>query len=287
MTFPLTSDAWRGLRREWLWVYRGRVPVCGVWSARIRVPAGVFFVESGEGRIRAEGSETRVSRGQAFFSAPGLREHWFAPGTRLLSAAFLCEWADGLPLWKQGLNFACESPALRAATLALFRRAHPGRRSVTWREAATPAAHSVAGWSAREAAFSTWLAAWTRTLEERGIHAGRRTAPSERRVQELLAHLDALPLATRAPTLPPGFPLGPKRADQLLREHLGLGQRAYLEKRRMEAARARVLARAETLKEIAFELGFRHASHFTAWFRRHTGMSPTAFREGLTMAEPV
>ena len=56
--------------------------------------------------------------------------------------------------------------------------------------------------------------------------------------------------------------------------------RAFLERRRLDAARDRILADTTTLKEIAFTLGFRHASHFTAWFRRHTGFSPSLYRSG-------
>jgi AraC-like DNA-binding protein len=45
-----------------------------------------------------------------------------------------------------------------------------------------------------------------------------------------------------------------------------------------------VLAGNGTLKEIAFELGFRHAAHFTAWFRRQVDVSPSAYRAGGTEA---
>ena len=32
------------------------------------------------------------------------------------------------------------------------------------------------------------------------------------------------------------------------------------------------------LKEIAFALGFRHPPHFTVWFKKQTGTTPTAYR---------
>ena len=52
----------------------------------------------------------------------------------------------------------------------------------------------------------------------------------------------------------------------------------FMERRRLNVARERIVTDHATLKEIAFALGFRHASHFTAWFRRHTGVSPSAYR---------
>lgn len=280
-----TADTWRSLHNEWLWVYRGPVPVCGVWSAEIPVPAGVFFVEQGEGRIRADGKEFILKCGSAFFSAPGPRRHWFAPGTRLLSVGFRSQWPDGRPVFRTGLNFATKSPQLRAATLELFRRVHRGRKVVTYREAVKPVAQSLTTWSAREAAFQAWFAVWCDVLHQNGIESEPRLAKSRRsRVDQLVAWLDSRPLDQTTPTLPPKFGLGQRRADQLLQQQLGTSLRGHMERRRLDAARERILVDHRTMKEIAFELGFRHASHFTAWFRRQVGVSPSAYRAGGTEA---
>lgn len=277
----ITTDAWRGLRCEWLWVYRGAVPLCGTWSAEIPVPTGVFFVEQGGGCIGVEGREIAVKRGEAFFSAPGPRRHWFTPGTRLLSVGFRCQWPDGRPVFRTGLNFAAKSPRLLDATLELFRNVHRGRKAVTFREAVKPVAHSLAAWSAREAAFQAWFALWNTTLHQKGIEPESRLVKARRgRVDRVIAWLDSLPLDETTPSLPPGFPLGLRRADQLLQQQLGTSLRGHLERRRLDVARERALIGDDSLKKIALALGFRHASHFTTWFRRHTGLSPSAYRAG-------
>lgn len=64
-----------------------------------------------------------------------------------------------------------------------------------------------------------------------------------------------------------------------MQEQFGIGLRMFLERRRLDVARERIVADDDTLKEIAFALGFRHASHFTAWFRRQTGVSPSEYRQ--------
>ncbi len=276
----LSAEVWRSLRHEWLWVYHDVVPHHGEWSAEIVVPAGVFFVERGEVRIRADKTETVVARGHAFFSAPGLRRQWFAPGTRLLSVGLRSQWPDGTPLFGAGLNVTTEAPTLRLATRQLFRRIHSGRRYVAYREATQPAAHSAAEWAAREAAYLVWFVAFIDTLQSLGVRPEARAGSSRRRVDELIAWLNTRPLEQNAPTLPPDFPLGRRRADQLLQQHLGIGTRLFLERRRLGAARERLASGQGTLKETAFALGFRHASHFTAWFRRHTGIAPSAYRMG-------
>ncbi len=278
MPLQFTTGAWHSLRNEWLWVYHGAVPSCDVWSPVIPVPAGVFFVEHGEGRIRADGREIIVSREQAFFSAPGLRQHCFAKGTRLLSAGFRSVWPDGAPLFRHGLNVTAKSPRLRTATAKLFRLMHRGRKTVTYREAIQQTPQDVRNWAGREAAFAEWFVAFIKALDLLGIQPEPRAGSERRRLEQLLTWLNARPLDQTAPNLPPGFPVGMRRADQLLQQHLGIGLRVFLERRRLDAARASVISEHTSLKEIAFTLGFRHASHFTTWFRRHTGMSPSAYR---------
>ena len=273
----LPADVWRTLRHEWLWVYRGPVPQCGVWSAEIPVPPGVFFVERGEVRIQADGKEIVVPRGQAFFSSPHLRRHWFAKNTSLLSVGFRSQWPDGTSLFRNALNFATTAPALRKATLQLFTRIHGPQKIVTYRQAIVSSTYSASEWAAREAAFAAWFAVLMETLQQLGVH----TVPqvrTRRRVDQVIGWLQSLPLDQTTPSLPPDFPIGVRRAEQLLQQHFGIGMRMFLERRRLDTARERVVADQATLKEIAFALGFRHASHFTAWFRRHTGVSPSAYR---------
>ncbi len=273
----LPADVWRTLRHEWLWVYRGPVPQCGVWSAEIPVPAGVFFVERGEGRIHAYGKETLVSRGQAFFSSPHLRRHWFAENTSLLSVGFRSQWPDGTSLFRDALNFAAETPALRKATQQLFTSIHASQKIVTYRQAIEPATYSACEWAAREAAFTVWFGVLIETLQQLGVHPAPQVR-TRRRVDQLISWLQSLPLDQTTPSLPPDFPIGSRRAEQMLQQQLGIGLRQFMERRRLDVARERIVTDQATLKEIAFALGFRHASHFTAWFRRHTGVSPSAYR---------
>ncbi len=280
----LSPEAWSSLRHEWLWVYRGPVPVTGQWSGDITVPPGVFFVERGEAKIHAEDREIVVTSGQAFFSKPGLRRQWFAPGTRLLSVGFRGTWPDGAPLLNSGLNLVLDSPVLHKATLRLFCQIHPGRRVVTYREAILPKARPAEGWAVHDGAFLAWLAIALECLHNAGVVPEPRADRSRRLIDRLLVWINSLPLEQATPSLPPEFSLGPRRSDQLLRQHLGLGLRELWERRRLTTARELVLAGTDPLKSVAFRLGFRHASHFTAWFRRHTGQSPSACRAGGTEA---
>jgi AraC family transcriptional regulator len=57
----------------------------------------------------------------------------------------------------------------------------------------------------------------------------------------------------------------------------GMSLGAYIEQRRMETAKRQILG-GESVKAIAFTMGFSSPSSFTFAFRRATGSSPTAFR---------
>ena len=74
--------------------------------------------------------------------------------------------------------------------------------------------------------------------------------------------------------------LGERRLHDLLKQHLGMTAQTWLDKRRLLVARERLTSSNISLKKIAFQLGFRHPPHFTNWFKRHTHMTPTAFRVG-------
>lgn len=280
-----SAQQWRTLQCEWLWVYRGTAPRVRVWSGEICVPPGLFFVESGAVSIRADGQETKVPAGHAFFSAPGLRRQWFEPGTRLLSVGLRSEWDDGRPLFSSGLNSAFETDRvkqLHTATVRLFSAVHGQRRDVAYAEGIAKRTQTLKDWAGHEAAYRQWFASYVETLHQLGVTPTPQTAPADRRMEQLRQWLNTWPLA-----LPLNLDeaarmtgLSTRRVHALLRGHLGMTAQAYVEKRRLAHARQRLLQEDTAFKEIAFSLGFRHASHFTAWFRRQSGLTPTACRAG-------
>ncbi len=282
---PATRLDPASLQCEWLWVYEALVPLVETWSKEIVVPPGIFFVLTGQARIRADGREFDLPPGQVFFSAPGLRRQWFAKGTRLLSVGFRAGWQDGPPLFSTGLN--CAHPtryleALHTATRRLFRDQHGTRRTVTYREAISFPPGSLLDWCRREAAFRAWFAEYVEALARRDIHATSARNVGDERIREVIRRLEAWPLAEplAVERLVDGLHLGKRRLEQLLITETGLTPHAHFNRRRIEVSRQLLTGTVSPLKQIAHELGFVHASHFTKWFRHHAGMAPSAYREG-------
>jgi AraC family transcriptional regulator len=68
---------------------------------------------------------------------------------------------------------------------------------------------------------------------------------------------------------------------RLFKQSRGLTPRQYVIRCRIEAAR-RLLARWElSITQISQRLGFASHSQFTTFFRKHTGTTPTTYRQGL------
>lgn len=274
---------WQGLEFEWLWVYHGDVPRVGLWSDEVTVPAGWFWVDRGLARIKSNGRLITVRSGESFFSAPGIRLQWFAAGTRLLSVGLRCKTKAGLPLFQDGLNVKlgeAASELLRKATQKLFRSVHGNKRLVSFQRASLQAARSLADWSDHEAAFRTWFCVYLRTLEKLSVLPITSRGIGDPRLERLLTALNDWPLhqPLSLASLAGQSAMGERRARDLLRARLGVTPQAWLQRRRLEFARRVLIVEATPVKEIAFRLGFRHAPHFTAWFKRATSFSPTAFR---------
>ena len=285
LTPLLSSTVWQGLTFDWLWVYHGHVPKVQEWSPEITVPAGWFWVEKGLVKIQADGHEVSVKAGQSFFTAPGTRRQWFKAGTRLLSVGFRCQWPDGSPLHKAELNVVmsqAKTAGLREATRSLFTSVHGNQSEVTYRSSIEIFLRPFSEWCRVEAAFRLWFSVYVSTLEASGIQPQSRIKAQDRKLEAWLSALNDWPLdqPLKLGHLDQDSNVSTRHLHDRLRSHLGMTAQAWLERRRLEVARQRLTTEETAFKEIAFDLGFRHAAHFTAWFKRHTTMTPSAFRSG-------
>jgi AraC family transcriptional regulator len=61
----------------------------------------------------------------------------------------------------------------------------------------------------------------------------------------------------------------------LFRRTMGQSVHAYVMERRVQRARALLLARKLSISQVALETGFAHQSHLARWMRRLLGVTPT------------
>lgn len=74
--------------------------------------------------------------------------------------------------------------------------------------------------------------------------------------------------------------LGPDRFGQVFREKMGVSPHRYVLQRKVERGKVMLKADASSIIDIAVRLGFADHAHFSATFRRVTGVTPSRFRAG-------
>jgi transcriptional regulator GlxA family with amidase domain len=122
------------------------------------------------------------------------------------------------------------------------------------------------------------LARATEDRPPRGPSAPVRSDLRER-VHAARSYLDAnlvddvdLQTLARAVTLSPFY------LSRLFRQEFGIPPHAYLSRARLDRGAELLTTTPMSVTQIAERVGWRSVSHFTARFRRHFGMTPSAFR---------
>ncbi|MEW6497951.1 MAG: AraC family transcriptional regulator [Cyanobacteriota bacterium] len=73
--------------------------------------------------------------------------------------------------------------------------------------------------------------------------------------------------------------MSPYHFARVFKQATGLPPHQYLIKRRIEKAKSLLTQTHLAIAEIAYRVGFASQSHFTTLFRKHTGMTPKAYRD--------
>jgi AraC-like DNA-binding protein len=66
---------------------------------------------------------------------------------------------------------------------------------------------------------------------------------------------------------------------EMFRNHVGVSPHQLLLQRRLRAAKELLLAKTESVKEIANACGFGNSPAFVRVFKKHTGRTPAVFRQ--------
>jgi len=277
---------WLNLNIHLLWchnlpVAKGRTDAGAILRSTEYTNSGAWLVREGWAQVEHDGQCHRAEPDQWLIVKPGQRVQTFSADARLISIAFEARWPDGSHLFDDGLSLVLngdEAPALETRVrpiLNTMKLVNPD----TWD--ARDHQVDLALFLRIERLLCQWLVALTEVLAARGIaHSGHfgidervRAAIDRMHASDLAEPFDAEKFAT-------AVNLSPNHLIRLFRRDLQTTPGQYWDRLRIEHARHRLLQPDARVKAIALELGFTYLSHFSKWFKRHTGNTPRAIRNG-------
>lgn len=108
------------------------------------------------------------------------------------------------------------------------------------------------------------------------------TRSSSRNVEQFLDYLThALPDDYTLPMLSKKFQLSERQILRICHRHLGTSYMRYVQKQRITHS-CRLLASSHLkIYEVMHASGFQNADYFNRLFKRHTGLTPSAYRKQL------
>lgn len=272
---------WAALRLELLWIYERPVA-----SHNLRQPTDTSYgqrawlLRRGRGRLTTAGGSWEAKAGDWLFLPSAKGEQTFSSDAEILSVAFLCQWPDGANLFAGTEGRVVRSrncPSMERAAMKLLRgvrRRMPGADQDFERlEAPLP----VFFWL--QQAMLAWLEAWVAVQFALGRSLAR-TPLLDERLAKAVRCLNETPETASLPRarLRQETGLGVAQLDRLFAKTYGVTVRRYHEGRRVERARRLLDTPELPVKTVGYTLGFKHAAHFTLWFTRHTGRTPSAWR---------
>lgn len=242
--------------------------------------SAAWLVREGWARVEQDGHCHTAHPGQWLIVRPGPRVQTFSHDARMLSIAFEARWPDGTHLYQEGLSLvieAAEAPALEKKVRPILNAVMeiaPGTWDVRDHRA------DMGCYLRLEQLLCEWLAALSSILEGRGIkHSGHFGIDERVSMAVDLLHARDLAEPLALEMLAAAVHISPNHLIRLFRKELLATPHQFWDRLRIEHAQSRLRQPDVRIKEVAIDLGFKHLSHFSKWFKRHTGKPPRTMRE--------
>lgn len=286
---PVRWHEWAKLRVGLLWIYDAPVAVANRRGRYTPQHLGAWLLKKGRATLRQEGKTVVAHAGEWLVPWPGYRYQEFSDDAEIISVRFRADWPDGKPLFDRGLSVkfpAREHPELARRAHTLLDAARPVIPANPTQLAQAPVAFD--DFIEVHRAFMSWLGVFYATLCGLGVKPSRIGIHDERIVAALHT-LDSVALSERLleSRLAGEAGLGVSQFVRLFRHELGETPKQYFDQRRRAYCREMIAGTPVPIKEVAYTLGFKRLSDFSAWFKAAHGMSPRRFREEVRQSTHV
>lgn len=278
---------WGLLRCELNWAYDRVVDGGSLTWSYTPHPTPAWLIRKGRVTLEfADGVES-YEEGTWLFPRQAPGNQTFSKGTHILSVRFHAEWPNGSPIFPRRVThaFAAESiPALTPAAEALVQHV-AGRFEQLGRQADLHG--SLEEYFNLQPFLFRWIAAYYTTLTQQGVQPATLSHLHEKlrmAIEYLNSHPTSEPL--REEKLARQVGLSVSQLNKIFAREAGASPTDFWNERRLRIARSRLLSPGESVKAIAYDLGFSAPANFSHWFRSHTGQSPRDYRH-VNAAAPL
>jgi AraC-like DNA-binding protein len=277
---PVRWQEWINLRTNLSWIYEGGVLPSYQRGNFSPDHMGAWLVKRGTVLLRQEEKTVKAGAGEWLVPWPGFRYQEFSDDAEILSIRFRAAWPDNKPLFDRGLSVkfpARDFPRLERLAREILRSAG----SIIPTDPVRLAQESVPfeRYITVNMMFMRWLAQFYTALCSLGIKPAR-VGVHDERIIAALQRLDSFALSERLSErkLARETGLGESQFVRLFRQEMGETPKQYFDTRRRNYCREMLIGSDVPVKEVAFSLGFKRLSDFSAWFKHHFGLSPRSFR---------
>lgn len=271
---------WINLRTNLSWIYEGRVQPDYQRGNFSPDHMGAWLIKKGSALLRQEDKTVKAVAGDWLVPWPGFRYQEFSPDAEILSMRFRAVWPDNKPLFDRGLSVkfpAKDFPRLERLARETLRsaRAIIPTEPIQLAQEAVPFERYITV----NLMFMRWLAQFYAALCSLGIKPAR-VGVHDERIIAALQRLDSFALSERwsEGRLTRESGLGGSQFVRLFRQEMGETPKQYFDQRRRNYCREMLTGSDVPIKEVAFSLGFKRLSDFSAWFKHQFGLSPRNFR---------
>lgn len=282
---PMLYRNWLNLKLHLLWCHNRRVAE-GTKATGPTLQfteftnSAAWLVREGWAQVEHDGQRHTAHPGQWLIVKPGTRVQTFSHDARMLSIAFEARWPDGSPLYQEGLSLvieAKEAPALEQKIRPIL-NAVMEIAPDTWDVRDHQA--DLRCYLRLDQLLCEWLLALSDVIDRRGIrHSGHFGIDERVRMAVNLLHSRDLAEPFTLETLAAAVHTSPNHLIRLFRKDLQSTPHQFWDRLRIEHAQNRLRQPDIRVKEVSIDLGFKHLSHFSKWFKRHTGATPQSLRK--------
>ncbi|WOO43638.1 AraC family transcriptional regulator [Rubellicoccus peritrichatus] len=261
------------------WAYQGELPD---WAERFifdNQTSAAWRLDSGEVELEFGADREHYVAPCWIFPRRQMGRQQFSPNARLLSIRFNLYWPGERVVYPQEVSHQFPIDRFpkfnkRSEALVEFAKTIPGDQLViSMRESDLASVVNL------QIHIWQWVAEYLALLNELRVELYPGSA-LDSRVTRALEYIQKVSLSERVTEkdIAANCGLSLSQMNRLFQQQVGHSPIRVLESRRMQAAHTALLYSTQSIKALAYELGFSSPQHFSLWFRKKQKVSPREYR---------